>query len=135
MTIAVAYAGGESSKAALRVAVEEARLRKKTLVVISTTSGNDYEAPRYAGADTLRDLELALRPTGVSFVIRQPIARDVVEGVLEEAERVRAALLVVGLRRRSAVGKVLLGSLAQRMVLDASMPVLAVPPAVVESQG
>ena len=134
MTIAVAYAGGESSKAALRVAVEEARIRKMTLVVISTTSGRDYQAPRYGGADTLHDLEQALRATGVSFVIRQPIASDVVEGVLEEADRVRAALLVVGLRRRSAVGKVLLGSLAQQMVLDASMPVLAVPPAVVEAQ-
>lgn len=133
MTVAVAYAGGESSRAALRVAVEAARQRRMTLVVINTTSGEDYETPRYAGEDTLRELELQLRGTGVSFVIRQPVATDIAEGVLDEAERVRAALLVIGLRRRSAVGKILLGSIAQQVVLDATMPVLAVPPAVVET--
>lgn len=131
MTVAVAYAGGESSKAALRLAIAEARLRRMTLVVIHTTSREDYEAPRYAGDDTLLDLERYLRSSGVNFVIRQPISHHVAEGVLAEAERVRARLLVVGLRRRSAVGKVLLGSIAQQIVLDATMPVLAVPPAIV----
>jgi nucleotide-binding universal stress UspA family protein len=132
MTVAVAYAGGPSSRAAVRRAVEEARRRKMTLVVIHTTSDQEYEAPRYAGPDTLEELESFLRGTGVSFVIRRPVATDVADGVLEEAERVRARLLVVGLRRRSAVGKVLLGSIAQRIVLDARIPVLAVPPALVE---
>lgn len=131
MTVAVAYAGGESSKRALELAVSEARLRKMTLVVIHTTPEEDYDAPRYAGADTLAELEQHLRGTGVNFVIRQPVSTDVAEGVLGEAERVRAALLVVGLRRRSAVGKVLLGSIAQTIVLDSPVPVLAVPPAVV----
>lgn len=131
MTVAVAYAGGESSKAALRLAVREAQLRRMTLVVIHTTPGEVYESARYAGPDTLQDLERSLRETGVSFVIRQPVATDVAEGVLEEAERVRAALLVVGLRRRSAVGKVLLGSIAQKIVLDSPVPVLAVPPAMI----
>ena len=134
MTVAVAYAGGESSKAALRLAVEEARLRRMTLVVIHTTSRDDYETPRYAGDDSLPELERDLRSTGVNFVIRQPISHDVADGVLAEAERVRAALLVVGLRRRSAVGKVLLGSIAQQIVLDATMPVLAVPPAIVHGE-
>ena len=134
MPVAVAYAGGESSRAALHVAADAARQRSMTLVVIHVTMGHDYAAPRYAGDDTLRDLELELRRTGVNFVIRQPIWTDVAEGVLKEAERVRAALLVIGLRRRSVVGKVLLGSVAQQVVLDATMPVLAVPPAVVEAR-
>jgi nucleotide-binding universal stress UspA family protein len=133
MTVAVAYAGGQSSQAALALAVTEARLRRMTLVVIHTTSEEDYDTPRYAGPDTLQDLESRLRETGVSFVIRQPVASDVAEGVLEEAERVRAAVLVVGLRRRSAVGKVILGSVAQKIVLDSPVPVIAVPPALVEA--
>lgn len=134
MTVAVAYAGGESSKAALRVAVEEARRRRMTLVVINATPGTDYESPRFTGPETIQDLEEHLHRSDVSFVIRQPVSTDVAEGVLREAERVRAALLVIGLRRRSAVGKVLLGSIAQQIMLDARVPVLAVPPAMVEAR-
>ncbi|MDO5503345.1 MAG: universal stress protein [Actinomycetia bacterium] len=134
MTVAVAYAGGDSSRAALRLAVEEARRRRMTLVVINATQGENYDAPRYAGPGTLLDLEKQLRETGVNFVIRQPVSTDIAEGVLTEAERVRAVLLVVGLRRRSAVGKVLLGSIAQQIVLDSTVPVLAVPPTVVTGE-
>lgn len=133
MTVAVAYAGGESSQAALRVAVEEARRRRMTLVVINATLGSEYESPRFTGPESIRDLEERLRGCEVNYVIRQPVSTDVADGVLTEAERVRAALLVVGLRRRSAVGKVLLGSIAQQIVLDARLPVLAVPPAMVEA--
>ena len=35
-------------------------------------------------------------------------------------------LIVIGLRHRTAVGKLLMGSVAQRILLDARCPVLAV---------
>ncbi len=47
---------------------------------------------------------------------------------MSAAERSSADLIVIGLRRRSPVGKLILGSNAQRILLDAPCPVLAVKP-------
>jgi nucleotide-binding universal stress UspA family protein len=51
---------------------------------------------------------------------------DPAEDLIGTAEDTDAAFIVIGLRRRSPVGKLLLGSNAQRVLLDASCPVLAV---------
>ena len=42
------------------------------------------------------------------------------------AEEENAEFIVIGLRRRTPVGKLILGSNAQRILLDATCPVLAV---------
>src|SRR5665647_866365 len=55
-------------------------------------------------------------------------ALDVAEDIIGAASREEAVLIVIGLRRRSPVGKLLLGSNAQRILLDAPCPVLAVKP-------
>ena len=46
--------------------------------------------------------------------------------ILRVAEQMDAELIVIGLRRRTPVGKLILGSNAQRILLDAHCPVLAV---------
>ena len=51
---------------------------------------------------------------------------DVSDVILEIAEEIGAELVVVGLHRRSPVRKALLGSTAQRVLLEATCPVLAV---------
>ncbi len=57
--------------------------------------------------------------------------RDVAEELADAVAGTGTQVLVIGLRRRTAVGKLLLGSAAQRILLTVDCPVLAVegPPA------
>ena len=48
------------------------------------------------------------------------------EDLIAVATELSAELIVIGLRRRTPVGKLILGSNAQRILLDAPCPVLAV---------
>ena len=57
---------------------------------------------------------------------------DPAQDLIEVAESEGAALIVIGLRRRSPVGKLLLGSNSQTLLLHADCPVLAVKAAATE---
>ena len=46
--------------------------------------------------------------------------------ILGIAREVEASAIVIGLRRRSPVGKLILGSSAQQILLEADCPVVAV---------
>ena len=49
---------------------------------------------------------------------------ELAEAILGLATSEQADLLVIGSRRRSPVGKLIMGSTVQRVLLDAPMPVL-----------
>ena len=51
---------------------------------------------------------------------------DVSEAILGAVKELDPALLVIGARRRSPMGKAFLGSVAQNVILDADVPVLVV---------
>jgi len=52
--------------------------------------------------------------------------RQLVEALIAVAKETSADFIVIGLRRRTPVGKLILGSNAQRILLEAPCPVLAV---------
>jgi nucleotide-binding universal stress UspA family protein len=80
-----------------------------------------------ADREALEQLEQRLRSAGVKVAVHN-FARgnDPTEDLIDVAEAEQAALIVIGLRRRSPVGKLLLGSNAQQILLTADCPVLAV---------
>ena len=129
MTIVVGFVPTNEGRAALRRAAEEARLRSTRLVVInSNRGGKDLtadEAARYD--DELDTVKRELTEAGVDHEIRQLVrGLEPVEDLIAVAEETGADFIVIGLRRRTPVGKLILGSNAQRILLDAHCPVLAV---------
>ena len=129
MSVAVAHQGAPASSLPLKEAALEA-LRRDTglavLHVVDTLDLDKTEALRAGVADEVRrvltesghDVQWTLHPaTGEG---------NVAETVLRLVGEVGAEVLVIGARRRSPVGKFLLGSVTQTIILDADVPVLVV---------
>lgn len=128
MTVVVAYRPDEYGRAAFDRGIAEARLRDSSLIVVNASAGTSYVDKAYASDEQVAELENALRDVGVDGEVQRPVGSDVAGAVLAVAEEVGASVLVVGIRHRSPVGKLLLGSTAQQLLLDSECPVLAVKP-------
>lgn len=116
MTVVIGYFGGPEGEAALHHGAREAQDRGLPVVVVDGRPDRDSTA--------LRIPALA----GVEHMVRKSRLPDPAENVLQAAQDHSASLVVIGVRRRSPVGKFLLGSHAQRVLLESDAPVLAVKP-------
>ena len=128
-TIVVGYVPKPEGQAALRRASEEALLRQARLVVVNShRGGREYDrGDALRGEQELDDIRDQLNEAGVDHEIRQLVrGMDPADDLIQVAHDVGADFIVIGLRRRSPVGKLILGSNAQRVLLDAPCPVLAV---------
>lgn len=128
-TIVVGWMPDEFGEAALRRSLEEAKLRGGRVVVVNATRGDALVDERYADDAQIARLAEDLGGTGVEVDVRRSMGADVGDQVLAVAAEVAADLIVIGLRRRSPVGKLLMGSVAQRILLGSECAVLAVKPA------
>lgn len=116
-----------------RTAVEQgaavARAAGARLVVVNDTRGDALVDKRYAHEDEVVALLDRLRAEGLDVTVRREVVPDIAEAVLRAVVEESGDLVVVGIRHRTPVGKLILGSIAQRLILDAPCPVLAVKPA------
>lgn len=127
MTVVVGYIPGELGEATLTAAIEEARRRGTDLVVVNTTRADRLVDPRYAQDAQAAALESRLEESGVPYAVRRFTSTELAaDDVLSTAVEVSAELIVIGLRHRTPVGKLILGSTAQSILLDATCPVLSV---------
>ncbi len=129
MAIVVGYVSTKEGRAAVDRAVAECKLRGDRLIVIHSDRGG----PSLTGDTALkneRDLEAVrkeLSETGVEVEVRGLVrGKEPAEDLIAVADETGAELIVIGLRRRTPVGKLILGSNAQRVLLDAPCAVLAV---------
>ena len=127
--VVVGYVPKPEGEAAVDQGIAEARLRNAPLVVVNSHRGGreyDDDASTRTEQD-LSALEAKLQASGLTYEVRQLVRGfEPAEDLISIAEASDAALIVIGLRRRTPVGKLILGSNAQRILLDAPCPVLAV---------
>ena len=127
MAVVVGYVPGASGEAALEAALAEADRRRESLLVVNVGLPDAANDPRFLDEGERVRLADRLLFAGAAFEIEQLVrGRDAADELVEAAGRVGASVLVIGMRRRSPTGKLLFGSQAQRVLLDADCPVLAV---------
>lgn len=126
MTIVLGYVPADHGVAALRVAVHEARLREEPLLVVNGSRDSVLRDPKTATPQQLEELREQLEEEGVPFTLERLEGPDVGEQILQAARRVDASLIVLGIKGRTPIGKLILGSVGQRLILEADCPVVTV---------
>jgi nucleotide-binding universal stress UspA family protein len=125
--VIVSYIPGPEGRAALERGITEARIRDVRLVVVNATRGDALVDERYLQGEARESLVAELQQVDVPAELLQiSDGRDIAEGLEVVADEVDAELIVMGLRRRTVVGKLILGSAASRILLTATRPVMAV---------
>lgn len=128
MTVLLSYTPTPQGEAAVPVAIRQAELRQVPLVVLNVVRGGALVESTATPSEDLEKIVARAREAGVEATAAQVQEDDVVTGVLQSIGSHDAELLVLGLRRRSPVGKLLMGSIAQRLLLEAPCEVLTVKP-------
>lgn len=129
MKILVGYVASSQGEAALHKGIEEARLRNAELVVVHAPPTSDRLALEQLDEDRaqIEMLRRLLRNEGIPHeVLLLPSDSNASEEIIRLATVEGIDLIVIGIRRRSTVGKLLLGSTAQDLLLNAPCPVLSV---------
>ncbi|MGV3759781.1 MAG: universal stress protein [Actinomycetota bacterium] len=129
MTVVVGFVRSAEGDAALERAVAEAQLRSAPLIVVHSMEGGSKtsSAEVIAYREALREVEGRLQAEGVDHQVVELVRGNTpAEDLLEVADEHGAELIVIGVRRRSPVGKLILGSNAQDVLLGADCAVLAV---------
>jgi nucleotide-binding universal stress UspA family protein len=129
MKILVGYDGSNVAKEALQVALQQAKAFVAEVFVVTSMTGG----PEVPKEDFLKAEENLASARSVFEKDRIPCTTKLLvrglaagEDLVQFIEENGIDAVVIGVKRRSRVGKLLFGSTAQKVILDAQCPVIAV---------
>jgi nucleotide-binding universal stress UspA family protein len=127
MTILLAYVSRPEGQAALEKAIEMSKERNEPLLVVNASAGGQQEDTTLTPAYEIQQIEALLAKQGVKGEVKQFVrGKNAVEEINDLVETRNISLLIIGLRKRTAVGKLILGSVAQEILMTVPCPVLCV---------
>lgn len=127
MTILVAYTARPEGEAALEKAIEISTRRCERLYVVNAAPGGQEDDPDIVPSYEVERLEARLQALRTPATFKQFVRGKTIVQELEELIATQdVSLVVIGLRRRSSVGKLLLGSMAQDILMTLECPILSV---------
>ena len=123
--------GSALAEQALPLAADLARLLEAQCVLLRVVEplAEGTTAPELEARAYLERLARSLRQQGLQVQTRVVAARHAVEIILEEAETFRSGVIALATHGRSGIGRLLVGSVADRVIRGASCPVLVYRPA------
>ena len=127
MTILVAYVPRPEGQAALDKGIEIATRRNEPLVVVNASPGGTKIDPSAIDVVDVERVERLLKNSGLNAELKQFVrGKSAIEEIESLVESLHVSVLVIGLRKRSPVGKLIMGSVAQEILLTVPCPILAV---------
>lgn len=129
MTVLIGYVPTPVGDAALAAGLAEAATRGTDVVILNSPRRGATVDANLLGDEAEAKLIAAAAEQGVvARVDHAAHASDIVETFESVVASTGADLVVIGLRHRSPVGKLVMGSDAQRLLLELTVPILAVKP-------
>ena len=129
MKILVAYDGSKIAKEALQLAIKHAGAFNGTILLVQSMVGGP-EIPRKEFAEAEKELqqqEIILKGDGLSCETLLSVrGLEAGEDMVRIADEKKADEIIIGIQRKSKVGKLLFGSTAQYIIINAPCPVVTV---------
>jgi len=129
MKILVGYDGSNVSKEAIALAAEHANTFKAEIIIVHSMVGGP-EVPRKDFEDAEKSLEYEKNRLLDKKIPCESILSvrglEAGEDLVRLADENKVEEIIIGVRRRSKVGKLLFGSTAQYVILNAPCPVVSV---------
>jgi nucleotide-binding universal stress UspA family protein len=136
--IVVGYDPATSDRAPVNFGVAAARFTGAPLIIASASAdtaatdrpgaGQHDEELVVDASDALDEARRELEPEGTAVICRELSSTSAARALHELSETEDAGLLIVGSTGRGAVGRVLPGSTAERLMHGAPCPIAIVPP-------
>ena len=127
MTVLIGYVPTPVGEAALTHGLAEAAVRGEDVVILNSPRRGSTVDAHLVDDRTAAELVERAREAGVAASVdHADHGADIVDTFEAVLQRTKASVVVIGMRRRSPVGKLMMGSDAQRLLLSLDAPILAV---------